>query len=345
MFTHLLVSFFFFNDTATTEIYTLSLHDALPITTPSKTWMRSLSPSLIFVWTRTESPARISGTSLRTYFAWMSAIALRSMTLSLLLQLVVSGIDEPEVALREVEPREEVRPPLACGAQRLAPPPPLDSPVVSREEDLRNLHPPELGGPCVVRVLEEPVLAREALCAGGRLVPEHARDEPRGRVRDAERRELAARHDEVSDRDLHVHRRHHALVHSFVPTAHEDQPALPGEAARQRLVEPHAPWARQDRRRAREPSPRRLDGVDERLGLHHHPGTAAVRGVIRDVVLARSVIADVGHPHREQPALARLPEDALGEVALAHPREQRQDLDLQLHVLVSSRPPSCIRSP
>src|SRR6266536_6420086 len=30
--THFL--FFFFNDTATTEIYTLSLHDALPISTP-----------------------------------------------------------------------------------------------------------------------------------------------------------------------------------------------------------------------------------------------------------------------------------------------------------------------
>src|SRR5215510_16063638 len=28
-------SFFFFNDTATTEIYTLSLHDALPISAPS----------------------------------------------------------------------------------------------------------------------------------------------------------------------------------------------------------------------------------------------------------------------------------------------------------------------
>src|SRR3989454_11498825 len=28
------VSFFFFNDTATTEIYTLSLHDALPISAP-----------------------------------------------------------------------------------------------------------------------------------------------------------------------------------------------------------------------------------------------------------------------------------------------------------------------
>ena len=29
-------SFFFFNDTATTEIYTLSLHDALPISAATK---------------------------------------------------------------------------------------------------------------------------------------------------------------------------------------------------------------------------------------------------------------------------------------------------------------------
>src|SRR2546427_6632464 len=31
-------SFFFFNDTATTEIYTLSLHDALPISRPWPRW-------------------------------------------------------------------------------------------------------------------------------------------------------------------------------------------------------------------------------------------------------------------------------------------------------------------
>src|SRR5450631_3257911 len=31
------VGFFFFNDTATTEIYTLSLHDALPISSPKTT--------------------------------------------------------------------------------------------------------------------------------------------------------------------------------------------------------------------------------------------------------------------------------------------------------------------
>src|SRR5215211_9406478 len=32
---YFIVCFFFFNDTATTEIYTLSLHDALPISRPA----------------------------------------------------------------------------------------------------------------------------------------------------------------------------------------------------------------------------------------------------------------------------------------------------------------------
>src|SRR5258707_13740692 len=36
------MSFFFFNDTATTEIYTLSLHDALPISQPM---MSTVSPA------------------------------------------------------------------------------------------------------------------------------------------------------------------------------------------------------------------------------------------------------------------------------------------------------------
>src|SRR2546430_17716984 len=46
--------FFFFNDTATTEIYTLSLHDALPI------WCagRSTSASPILTWRTTTVPRR-----------------------------------------------------------------------------------------------------------------------------------------------------------------------------------------------------------------------------------------------------------------------------------------------
>src|SRR2546426_4766201 len=40
---HSLLIFFFFNDTATTEIYTLSLHDALPIASAA----RRLHPALL----------------------------------------------------------------------------------------------------------------------------------------------------------------------------------------------------------------------------------------------------------------------------------------------------------
>src|SRR5215203_6643890 len=39
------VCFFFFNDTATTEIYTLSLHDALPIYSPPPAGRASPSPT------------------------------------------------------------------------------------------------------------------------------------------------------------------------------------------------------------------------------------------------------------------------------------------------------------
>ena len=42
------VGIFFFNDTATTEIYTLSLHDALPIYTPSDTGVAERT-TLVFV--------------------------------------------------------------------------------------------------------------------------------------------------------------------------------------------------------------------------------------------------------------------------------------------------------
>src|SRR3712207_8268190 len=40
------VYFFFFNDTATTEIYTLSLHDALPISISTASASTTLSPSM-----------------------------------------------------------------------------------------------------------------------------------------------------------------------------------------------------------------------------------------------------------------------------------------------------------
>src|ERR1041385_876341 len=41
----MLVRFFFFNDTATTEIYTLSLHDALPIYQETRPAIQAAAPS------------------------------------------------------------------------------------------------------------------------------------------------------------------------------------------------------------------------------------------------------------------------------------------------------------
>src|SRR5258707_5285957 len=53
MSTCMLFFFFFFNDTATTEIYTLSLHDALPILEP-ETFGRYISLDFGIVGTLTE---------------------------------------------------------------------------------------------------------------------------------------------------------------------------------------------------------------------------------------------------------------------------------------------------
>src|SRR6266699_6944779 len=41
---HIFCIFFFFNDTATTEIYTLSLHDALPISPAASIWQSDRPP-------------------------------------------------------------------------------------------------------------------------------------------------------------------------------------------------------------------------------------------------------------------------------------------------------------
>src|SRR5574344_2268177 len=46
------VFFFFFNDTATTEIYTLSLHDALPICEVSCTLMNARTSVELGTWER-----------------------------------------------------------------------------------------------------------------------------------------------------------------------------------------------------------------------------------------------------------------------------------------------------
>src|SRR5256885_13843981 len=56
-----LLFFFFFNDTATTEIYTLSLHDALPILTTSVRFAMPLAPKNLLVIMSDEHNRRVLG--------------------------------------------------------------------------------------------------------------------------------------------------------------------------------------------------------------------------------------------------------------------------------------------
>src|SRR2546430_6991803 len=71
--------FFFFNDTATTEIYTLSLHDALPISPPwpchSKSSSRRLPASI-------RCPRRVHRAQLRSRCSSISVVDRKSTRLN-----------------------------------------------------------------------------------------------------------------------------------------------------------------------------------------------------------------------------------------------------------------------
>src|SRR5258707_2586897 len=62
---HHLFIFFFFNDTATTEIYTLSLHDALPISLLSLDTAWLTFPLFLNLWAKLASAAGQSSNSMK----------------------------------------------------------------------------------------------------------------------------------------------------------------------------------------------------------------------------------------------------------------------------------------
>src|SRR5947209_13320585 len=78
------MSFFFFNDTATTEIYTLSLHDALPI---------SLVRGLVGEVAALFDAARVPGALLRVH----------GVEARVLLHLVADVVEDVELRLRSEE--------------------------------------------------------------------------------------------------------------------------------------------------------------------------------------------------------------------------------------------------
>src|SRR6266568_474115 len=93
------VFFFFFNDTATTEIYTLSLHDALPIA--AATSCRSATPSENSPWLVPcfeEVPRVLNLSTARSARAGSRKAALRNTWLSIMPPCVGSGCRQISVA-------------------------------------------------------------------------------------------------------------------------------------------------------------------------------------------------------------------------------------------------------
>src|SRR5581483_11664204 len=163
----------------------------MPITTPSKIWMRSLSPSRTFTWTFTVSPARIAG-------RWASCgCSMRSIApMSKLLQDVSFFFVQFRV-------RQQFRPPFERAAQRLALTPPPDLGMIPRQQHVRYANGlvaqrPHFSRARELREIEQP--ARERILRHRLLVADHARHEPRDRVEHDERRQFAAGQHVVTDR-------------------------------------------------------------------------------------------------------------------------------------------------
>src|SRR4051812_735066 len=106
-----------------------------PMTTPSKIWMRSLSPSRTFTCTRTVSPDFIAGRSVSCDFSKSSiALIIRPHL------LVCRGELPQDLAFLVVERRrsQQIGAPREGSCHRLAFPPPANLGMVAGEQHLRN---------------------------------------------------------------------------------------------------------------------------------------------------------------------------------------------------------------
>src|SRR5258707_13676134 len=86
---HHVVFFFFVNDTATTEIYTLSLHDALPISAKglgAKEWNNSLKTKLSLL------PKKLFRIRMSRNFG-MKMLTMTNLSTECLIQLTKLGYD------------------------------------------------------------------------------------------------------------------------------------------------------------------------------------------------------------------------------------------------------------
>src|SRR5262245_19369914 len=119
-----------------------------PITTPSKIWMRSLSPSRTFTCTLTVSPAFIAGRSASCDFSTNSIAPMSKLLQDLSFFIVQTCIGQ------------QIRPPLERACQGGALPPAPNLRVIARQQNLRHAQVGNLRRPRELRKVEQPAAER-----------------------------------------------------------------------------------------------------------------------------------------------------------------------------------------
>jgi hypothetical protein len=205
----------------------------------------------------------------------------------------------------------------------LGPAPAGDPCVVARPQHLGDGPAPELGGPGVLRVLEEPV--GERLVVTRRLVPHHARHEATHGFQHDHGRHLPAVEHVVAHRELVVDQvAGHPGVDPFVPTTEQAEALAGREVPGQGLVEPTATRAEEEQ------GPGRVHGLDageHGLGHEDHARSAPERRVVHRPVRVPGLRAEVVGPHVEQAVPSRLAEQAGLREAVDQVGEDGEDVD------------------
>src|SRR4029453_17960257 len=193
-----------------------TVNDARPpsprrrIPIPSKGVVRSFSPSMTFTCTRTVSPAvnparsflsctaSTSRIASMTAFPFVGYVSVRGVVELLRRLPALESFHQPALVVRQRRCRQQVPPLAPREPDGLHPAPPRDARVIAGQQHRWYPRALVILGPRVLRRLQQPV--RKRLAARGALGPEHPRQQPRHRVGDHQRRQLAAGHDVVADR-------------------------------------------------------------------------------------------------------------------------------------------------
>src|SRR6185503_5448894 len=171
----------------------------LAITMPSKACERLRSPSTTLTLTITVSPGEKSGISrFRRLISSCSRVLIRSIASPLLFPLEL--VQQLPFLVAQLPCLQQVRPSQPGPAQRLLQPPAPDVLVVPGQQHLRHLQARMRLRSRVLRAVEQPVGKRLFHRRG--FVAERPGQLPNHGVDQCHRRQLAAREDEVSDRDL-----------------------------------------------------------------------------------------------------------------------------------------------